>query len=296
MTTLAKLPEIVQESHLEATLHPNEDIVKTTMHKTYSGRWRTQQEQWERKKILGKRGFGIVWLEERVYKTSTGYNLRAVKQLDISGIKSKYSDHVRELEALTTFSQQKYVQFFVKSHGWFGSPSSLFIAMEYCPNGDLKRYLENNGKLPEAQAQNVAWQILQGLRFMHQNDFAHRDLKPANILIKSKPPEGKWHVKICDLRLSKRVGTKAESTTAIGTPGFMAPEAISGIGSDTRTFDPFMADMRCLGETVFYMLTFKATFDNLILLSEYHKGNVEFPTKALGETTQSGVLPQAQKT
>ncbi|KAJ4260639.1 hypothetical protein NW762_007383 [Fusarium torreyae] len=212
MTALERLPELVRDSYLEATLHPNEDIVNTTTHKTYTGRWRTQQEQWKRRKIL-------------------------VKQLDISGAKGKYLDYVRELEALATFSQGKV-----------------------------------------------------RLRFMHQNDFAHRDLKPANIPIKSKPLDGEWHVKICDLGLSKRVGTEKASTTAKGTPGFMAPEAISGIGLDIRTFDPFLADMWCFGETIFYMLTCKATFNNPILLAEYHKGDLEFPGEALEGIPQSGVI------
>lgn len=51
--------------------------------------------------------------------------------------------------------------------------------MEYCEHGDLKKYLAEHGRLPEDQAQEIGWQVLQGLKFMHENRFAHRDLKPA---------------------------------------------------------------------------------------------------------------------
>lgn len=51
--------------------------------------------------------------------------------------------------------------------------------MEYCELGDLKDHVEMYGKLPEDQVQDIGCQVLQGLRFMHQNNFAHRDLKPA---------------------------------------------------------------------------------------------------------------------
>ena len=49
--------------------------------------------------------------------------------------------------------------------------------MEYLPNGDLHRCL--NSPLPEKQGQDIVFQILEGLVFMHDNWFTHRDLKPA---------------------------------------------------------------------------------------------------------------------
>ena len=49
--------------------------------------------------------------------------------------------------------------------------------MEYLPDGDLNRYL--NPPLSEREGQHIVFQILKGLRFMHELGFAHRDLKPA---------------------------------------------------------------------------------------------------------------------
>ncbi|KAM6524881.1 hypothetical protein FALCPG4_010456 [Fusarium falciforme] len=161
--------------------------------------------------------------------------------------------------------------------------------MEYCELGDLKDHIEEHGKLAEDQVQDIGWQILQGLRFMHNNDFAHRDLKPANILIKSKPPYGDWHVKICDLGLSKRIGTDADTTTAQGTPGFMPPELVPSIGDNPRLIDPVPADMWCLGETIFYLLTSKRTFGgDLIQLQRYWKGK-PFPKEPLLHVRASDV-------
>ncbi|RSL90092.1 hypothetical protein CDV31_015765, partial [Fusarium ambrosium] len=278
---LQDLPELVRDSHLEATFHPNADIPTETTHLKYQGRRRPQREKWIRQKMLGRGGFGIVWLEKREPDSSATYNLRAVKQLDIAKIRSKRHDYVRELEALAKFSQTKYSEFFVKSYGWFQGPSALFFAMEYCELGDLKDHVEEHGKLAEDQVQDIGWQILQGLKFMHHNNFAHRDLKPANILIKNKPPYGDWHVKICDLGLSKRIGTDDATTTVQGTPGFMPPESVAGIGDNPRHIDPFPADMWCLGETIFYLLTRKRTFGgNLMQLRQYWKGE-PFPNEPL---------------
>ena len=49
--------------------------------------------------------------------------------------------------------------------------------MEYVLHGDLHQYL--GSPLPEKEGQNITFQILEGLRFMHDSGFVHRDLKPA---------------------------------------------------------------------------------------------------------------------
>ncbi|CAG8970826.1 hypothetical protein HYALB_00001614 [Hymenoscyphus albidus] len=133
--------------------------------------------------------------------------------------------------------------------------------MEYCEHGDLRSYLKEHGRLPEGQAQDTAWQILQGLQFMYQNKFAHRDLKPANILIKSKTLD-EWHVKICDLGLSKRI-EGATASTVRGTPGFTPPEIFLGVSKDSSTVYPFAIDMWCLGETVYNILTLEPAFNDV---------------------------------
>jgi serine/threonine protein kinase len=74
----------------------------------------------------------------------------------------------------------QYSDFFVKFFGWYDSPGYLYIAMEYCEHGDLKKYLaDNNHVLPESQVQEIIAQVLAGLAMMHEAGFANRDVKPA---------------------------------------------------------------------------------------------------------------------
>ena len=49
--------------------------------------------------------------------------------------------------------------------------------MEYFELGDLKSCLSSLPPLREIEAQEIVFQILEALDFMHDNDFAHRDLK-----------------------------------------------------------------------------------------------------------------------
>lgn len=56
----------------------------------------------------------------------------------------------------------------------------MYIAMEYCEHGDLKKYLaDNNNMLPESQVREIISQVLDGVAMMHIAGFANRDIKPA---------------------------------------------------------------------------------------------------------------------
>jgi len=100
-----------------------------------------------------------------------------------------------------------------------------------------------------------------------------------NILIQTMPPMD-WVVKVCDLGLSKRSEDIAGATTMRGTPGFMPPEFL-GFSGNPRTADAFMADMWCLGETVFQAITGRPTFESIADLARYQTGAVAFPDGAL---------------
>jgi serine/threonine protein kinase len=70
------------------------------------------------------------------------------------------------------------VRCFVQSYGWFEDHDSLYIAMEYLELGDLSRHVLLEGPLSEQDTRSITSQILEGIQFMHDNDFAHRDMKP----------------------------------------------------------------------------------------------------------------------
>lgn len=55
----------------------------------------------------------------------------------------------------------------------------MFITMEYFPHGDLRKYMTVSPPFPEAEAQQVTFQLVEGLGFLHENGFTHRDLKPS---------------------------------------------------------------------------------------------------------------------
>ena len=88
--------------------------------------------------------------------------------------------------------------------------------MELCEEGSLRKFMKENGAIPEKKALEIIFQIAQGLYVLHNRlKITHRDLKPDNIL----RSEGIY--KIADFGLST---TKSYFTGNCGTPVYMAPE------------------------------------------------------------------------
>ncbi|KAF2499006.1 kinase-like protein [Lophium mytilinum] len=182
------------------------------------------EETWdiEPSSIIGQGAFGIVRFERRrpqmVNHTQTAHNqVRAVKEIRKLGT----PDYIKELQAVAQFSQAQYELYFVQSYGWFENQESVFITMEYLRLGDLSRFRDRNGPFPEQSAGLIVRQVLEGIRFMHEINFAHRDLKPGNILVASTSP---WAVKIADFGISKQCNEGTQLQTQLGTPEYMAPE------------------------------------------------------------------------
>lgn len=108
----------------------------------------------------------------------------------------------------------------------FDSGRSLFIIMDYCEGGTLKKRIEaaRRSKQRLAEAVVVKWltQALLALKYMHDNRLLHRDLKPENILLTSR---NGGDLRITDFGLSRVLeATAAVARTQVGTPYFIAPE------------------------------------------------------------------------
>ena len=132
----------------------------------------------------------------------------------------------------------------------FGQMSGLpFFIMEFVDGLNL-RQLERAGKLSPREALQIVPQICEALQFAHDEGIVHRDIKPENILL-----DKKGRVKVADFGIAKIMGTEAEpgiteTSAAIGTPQYMAPEQVE----KPETVD-HRADIFSLGVVFYEMLT-----------------------------------------
>lgn len=100
-----------------------------------------------------------------------------------------------------------------------------YYALEYTPAGELFDYISEAGVFDEKMARYYMKQLLDGVKFCHDNGIAHRDLKMENLMLDSQ-----FRLKIIDFGLAKKF-TSEDDDAAIdraGTKGYQPPEMLLG--------------------------------------------------------------------
>ena len=108
--------------------------------------------------------------------------------------------------------------FIVKMSCSFQTTDKLYLALEYCPGGELFGLLRKKKKLSEDQIKFYAAQVILALEYLHSKNIIYRDLKPENVLI-----DEHGYLKLTDFGLSKEDCEKQESYSMCGTPDYLAP-------------------------------------------------------------------------
>ncbi|KAH7026727.1 uncharacterized protein B0I36DRAFT_161477 [Microdochium trichocladiopsis] len=310
MPRFEDFPDIVRDALVET-----ESIDEhTTRHVRYeAGRSARQrrvrkEEQWKRSRRLGQGAYGTVYLES-CSEDDGSSRVRAVKEISKCVNYGEELDYWRELEAIFKFSHPNV------SHG-SSRPASYLLAetastMETNPGSFTQRStrtasslpvdgtkrtarsvsswnigspvtsITTRAPLPETEAQQITAQIVEGLVFMHGNQFVHRDLKPSNVMVVNPGPD--WFVKIADFGTSKR--RQAEVTTLHtmhrGTTGYAAPEIFGFCQHGGNASYTFTVDIWSLGAMIYKLCTFRLAFEDLGELARYAAGTFDFPMARL---------------
>ncbi|ASQ98079.1 serine/threonine-protein kinase [Streptomyces sp. 11-1-2] len=125
-----------------------------------------------------------------------------------------------------------------------------WFATQYVPGPSLHDKVNEEGPLPAAQVASIGSALAEGLLAVHEAGVVHRDLKPSNILLSPKGP------RIIDFGIAWATGasTLTHVGTAVGSPGFLAPEQVRGAAVTPAT------DVFALGATLAYASTADSPF------------------------------------
>jgi serine/threonine-protein kinase len=129
-------------------------------------------------------------------------------------------------------------------------PDPPFLVMELVDGPSAAQVLAC-GALHPAQAMSVVAEAAAGLQAAHEAGFVHRDIKPANLLL-----TGAGQVKVTDFGVSYAINSlpMTSSNTLLGTPGYVAPERLTGGGVTAA------ADLYALGIVAWECLTGRPPF------------------------------------
>ncbi|OKK15321.1 protein kinase [Streptomyces sp. CB00455] len=125
-----------------------------------------------------------------------------------------------------------------------------WFATQYVPGPSLHDKVAEEGPLTASQIAAIGAALSEGLVAVHEAGVVHRDLKPSNILLSPKGP------RIIDFGIAWATGasTLTHVGTAVGSPGFLAPEQVRGAAVTPAT------DVFALGATLAYAATADSPF------------------------------------
>jgi calcium-dependent protein kinase len=114
----------------------------------------------------------------------------------------------------------------------YETPDDIILVQELCHGGDLLQRFDSFHEVNEHKIAGIFKQILQAIRYCHNNKIAHRDLKPENFMFISDSDDSR--VKLLDFGLATKFedlikfdNTNIRGKSSVGTIVFMAPEVIN---------------------------------------------------------------------
>jgi serine/threonine protein kinase len=148
------------------------------------------------------------------------------------------SYYVEKIEVKTALHQSNYQEeYFV-------------MILPYCDSGDLNTHIENNGFLSENDAKRIISQVLQAIKFCHENNIMHTDIKTNNIILNKEGTEYVFY--LCDFGSSKF--ESADPKTFLGTLYCAPPEVMQYLEKkQTPRFDK-KADIWGIGVLLYQIL------------------------------------------
>ncbi|MFD3484646.1 protein kinase [Streptomyces sp. NPDC058665] len=132
---------------------------------------------------------------------------------------------------------------------WAADDDKVLFTMDLVSGGSLAHVIGDYGPLPPRFVCVLLDQLLAGLAAVHAEGVVHRDIKPANILLEATGT-GRPHLRLSDFGISMRKGEPrlTETNYVVGTPGYFAPEQMTGAEPD------FPADLFAVGLVALYLL------------------------------------------
>lgn len=167
---------------------------------------------------------------------------------------------------------------------------TYYLVMERLRGRTLAELLLEVGPMAPARALGIALQVGRAVQAAHATGIVHRDLKPANVMVldwgEDAADARDDFVKVLDFGLAKQFGTATESLTRtgqfLGSPGYMAPEQITGAELDGR------CDVYALGAVLFEMLVGRPPYAGLSP-HEVMRAHLHQPVPALWPQGREGV-------
>jgi eukaryotic-like serine/threonine-protein kinase len=126
-----------------------------------------------------------------------------------------------------------------------------YFTMELVSGETLQAHLHHAGALEPRMAVGIVVQVAEALDYAHLKGVVHRDLKPSNVMVLE---DGTAKVMDYGIARARRFEGLTVTGSFLGSPEYVAPEAIEGKSTDARS------DLYSLGVIFYETLTGRRPF------------------------------------
>ena len=204
--------------------------------------------------VLGDGGFGKTFLVEDVHMPSARQcvlkQLKPVEDDEAAGkiVRDRFGREAATLEKLGETHDQ-----IPRLYAYFSEGDQFYLVTEWIAGYTLTQKVQAEGPQSEAVVKKIVADLLGVIAYVHRQGIVHRDIKPDNVILRR--PDGKPVLidfgavkETMTTQLSVNGQDNPAHTIAIGTPGYMPAEQMSGRPT-------FASDLYSLGMTAIYLLT-----------------------------------------
>ncbi|XP_024150026.1 peripheral plasma membrane protein CASK isoform X10 [Oryzias melastigma] len=183
------------------------------------------EDVYELCEVIGKGPFSVV---RRCINRDTGQQF-AVKIVDVASFTSSPGLSTEDLKREASICHMLKHPHIVELLETYSSDGMLYMVFEFMDGADLcfeiVKRADAGFVYSEAVASHYMRQILEALRYCHDNNVIHRDVKPHCVLLASK--ENSAPVKLGGFGVAIQLGESGlVAGGRVGTPHFMAPEVV----------------------------------------------------------------------
>uniref|UniRef100_A0A3Q2QI95 Peripheral plasma membrane protein CASK n=1 Tax=Fundulus heteroclitus TaxID=8078 RepID=A0A3Q2QI95_FUNHE len=183
------------------------------------------EDVYELCEVIGKGPFSVV---RRCINRDTGQQF-AVKIVDVAQFTSSPGLSTEDLKREASICHMLKHPHIVELLETYSSDGMLYMVFEFMDGADLcfeiVKRADAGFVYSEAVASHYMRQILEALRYCHDNNIIHRDVKPHCVLLASK--ENSAPVKLGGFGVAIQLGESGlVAGGRVGTPHFMAPEVV----------------------------------------------------------------------
>ncbi|XP_059619622.1 serine/threonine-protein kinase polo [Phlebotomus argentipes] len=211
--------------------------------------------KYQRARYFGKGGFAKCYeiIDVSNHKAYAGKVVP--KKLMVK--ESQKEKMTQEIAIHRSLNHKNIVQF----HSFFDDKINIYIVLELCQRRSMMELHKRRKSITDFECRYYIYQILQGLKYLHDLHVIHRDIKLGNLFLNEE-----MTVKIGDFGLATKIEFEGQrKETICGTPNYIAPEILNRKGHS------YEADIWSVGCVMYTLLVGRPPFETKSLKDTYSK-------------------------